>query len=99
MQPPCLMHTICDKPRIEVHSVIVSSSTPAWKRTLDIGCCMLAMPVLALCTLLMTIITKIVSPGPVFFRQERVGHLGQRFKIYKFRTMRVGADTAVHQAY
>jgi lipopolysaccharide/colanic/teichoic acid biosynthesis glycosyltransferase len=57
------------------------------------------MPVLALSTLVMMIVMKICSPGPVFFTQERVGHRGRRFKIYKFRTMYVGADTAVHQAY
>jgi lipopolysaccharide/colanic/teichoic acid biosynthesis glycosyltransferase len=66
---------------------------------IDIVCCLAAMPILALCTLLMTIITKFVSPGPIFFRQERIGHLGRRFKIYKFRTMVVGADTSVHQSY
>ena len=66
---------------------------------MDLACCLAALPVLALCTLLMTIVTKIVSPGPVFFRQERVGFMGRRFRIYKFRTMTVGADTAKHQSY
>jgi lipopolysaccharide/colanic/teichoic acid biosynthesis glycosyltransferase len=54
---------------------------------------------LALCTLIMIVATRCVSPGPIFFRQERIGHLGRRFKIYKFRTMRVDADTSVHQTY
>ena len=35
---------------------------------------------------------KIDSPGPVFFRQERVGRQGRPFRIHKFRTMRVGAE-------
>jgi len=35
---------------------------------------------------------KIESPGPVFFRQERVGRDGKIFAIHKFRTMRVGAE-------
>ena len=39
------------------------------------------------------------SPGPVFFRQERVGLKGRTFRIYKFRTMTVGADYGAHQAY
>jgi lipopolysaccharide/colanic/teichoic acid biosynthesis glycosyltransferase len=34
------------------------------------------------------------SPGPVFYRQERVGRHGVRFRIIKFRTMGVGADRA-----
>jgi exopolysaccharide biosynthesis polyprenyl glycosylphosphotransferase len=35
---------------------------------------------------------KATSPGPVFFRQDRVGYKGQVFRIFKFRTMVVGAD-------
>ncbi len=70
-----------------------------FKRILDVTVCLLAMPVLAVITLLIAIVMRIVSPGPVFFTQERVGHLGKRFKIYKFRTMTVAADTTVHQQY
>jgi len=72
---------------------------PAWKRAIDLVCCLLALPFLAILTLAMTILTKLVAPGPVFFRQERVGCNGRRFWIYKFRTMRVGADTSGHQDY
>lgn len=57
------------------------------------------MPILAFFTLLIAICMHFVSPGPVFFRQERVGYLGRRFRIYKFRTMSVAADTAIHQQY
>jgi lipopolysaccharide/colanic/teichoic acid biosynthesis glycosyltransferase len=99
MQSPYFMHTICDKPRLQNLSVKSSQSMPGWKRLIDISCCLLALPFLAVCTLLMTIMTKFVSPGPVFFRQERIGFLGRRFRIYKFRTMTVGADTSTHQAY
>lgn len=72
---------------------------PAWKRALDLAICLAVLPLLALCTLVMALVMKLVSPGPVFFRQERVGFLGRRFKIYKFRTMKVNADTTNHQAY
>jgi lipopolysaccharide/colanic/teichoic acid biosynthesis glycosyltransferase len=72
---------------------------PLWKRVFDLTLALLAMPVLGVFTLLMTIMMKICSPGPVFFTQERIGLKGRRFKIYKFRTMYVGADTQVHQAY
>jgi len=44
-------------------------------------------------------LVRIVSQGPVLFRQERVGYLGQRFMCFKFRTMYVNADTAVHQGH
>jgi lipopolysaccharide/colanic/teichoic acid biosynthesis glycosyltransferase len=75
------------------------TALPFWKRAIDLLCCAVAMPVLALSTLVMTVVTCCVSPGPVFFKQERIGHLGRRFKIYKFRTMKLGSDTAVHQTY
>ena len=70
---------------------------PAGNRGLDIFCCLLALPVLGLGVMLMTLVTRLIAPGPVFFRQERVGYRGRRFKIYKFRTMKVGADATVHQ--
>ncbi len=72
---------------------------PFWKRSLDITCALIAMPVLGICALIMAIVTKLVSPGPVLFKQERIGYQGRRFKIYKFRTMSASADTVVHQSY
>jgi exopolysaccharide production protein ExoY len=70
---------------------------PFWKRLIDLACCFAALPLLVLCTLVMTIITRLTAPGPVLFRQERVGYRGRRFKIYKFRSMYVNADTRRHQ--
>lgn len=72
---------------------------PAWKRSIDLVCCLAALPFLAVLTVVMTVLTKLVAPGPVFFRQERIGCSGKRFWIYKFRTMRVGSDTSGHQDY
>jgi len=72
---------------------------PGWKRNIDLIGCVAALPLLLLCTLVMWILSWLISPGPVFFCQERVGHRGKRFKIYKFRTMFTGADTRVHQAH
>jgi lipopolysaccharide/colanic/teichoic acid biosynthesis glycosyltransferase len=48
---------------------------------------------------LLTIWIKLVSPGPVFFVQERVGYRGSRFNILKFRSMKFGVETAVHEQY
>jgi len=77
----------------------VLNHLPIWKRSIDLVCCLLALPFLAVLTVVMTVLTKLVAPGPVFFRQERIGCSGKRFWIYKFRTMRVGADTNGHQDY
>lgn len=75
----------------------IPPSMPAWKRAVDIIFALLALPLLAVGTLLMTVVTSLVSPGPVFFLQQRVGRGGRLFSVFKFRTMRVGADTKVHQ--
>jgi lipopolysaccharide/colanic/teichoic acid biosynthesis glycosyltransferase len=76
-----------------------SQQLPKWKRTLDIICCVAALPMFVFCTLIVAIVTRLASPGPVFFRQERVGRRGRRFQIYKFRTMHVRADASPHQMY
>jgi len=72
---------------------------PAWKRAADLACAILALPLLALGALIMLLVTLLLSPGPVFFRQARIGHQGRRFSIYKFRTMRVDADPTVHKEH
>lgn len=74
------------------------------KRAFDVVASSLGLMVLAIPMAVIAILIKIDSPGPVFFRQERVGRGGRPFRIYKFRTMRdhagggsltVGADTRV----
>ena len=81
------------------HPDCAGTHLPRWKRSIDLVCCLLALPIFAILALIMTIVTKLVAPGPVLFRQERVGCMGRRFWIYKFRTMYVGADTNGHQNY
>jgi lipopolysaccharide/colanic/teichoic acid biosynthesis glycosyltransferase len=76
-----------------------ASPLPLWKRSTDLAFCLLALPGLAIATFLVAALMSITSPGPIFFRQERVGHMGRRFRLYKFRTMHVGVDTSKHQAY
>jgi lipopolysaccharide/colanic/teichoic acid biosynthesis glycosyltransferase len=72
---------------------------PLWKRSLDLGCVLVASPVLFPVMLLISVVIRIVSPGPALFRQERVGYRGRRFTIFKFRTMVVNADTRIHQGH
>jgi lipopolysaccharide/colanic/teichoic acid biosynthesis glycosyltransferase len=85
-------------------SMIQESENPALllpdhKRIFDVLLALLAMPILALITLFIAIVMRMVSPGPVFFKQIRVGKNGRQFRIFKFRTMKVAADTSVHHQY
>jgi lipopolysaccharide/colanic/teichoic acid biosynthesis glycosyltransferase len=66
---------------------------------MDITVCGCAVPVLALGTFFLAVLMSVCSPGPIFFRQERVGFMGRKFRLYKFRTMHVGADSSGHQAH
>ncbi|MBI5924648.1 MAG: sugar transferase [Aquabacterium sp.] len=76
------------------------------KRLFDWILSTLGLLMLAPVLLLIALAVKLDSPGPVFFRQERVGRYGKPFRIHKFRTMRhepagqglqitVGADSRI----
>lgn len=72
---------------------------PRWKRFLDLALATLGLPFLAAATFAVSLLHALVSPGPLFFRQSRIGHLGRTFTLYKFRTMRAGADEAAHRRH
>jgi lipopolysaccharide/colanic/teichoic acid biosynthesis glycosyltransferase len=57
------------------------------------------MPIWLTLMIIVAVWIKIVSPGPVIFRQERIGYRGRRFMILKFRSMKVNADTGSHERY
>jgi exopolysaccharide production protein ExoY len=75
------------------------SPIPGWKRALDLACCLAALPFFAIATLFVALLMLLTSPGPIFFRQERVGLNGRRFTLFKFRTMHSGADSTAHKAH
>jgi len=60
---------------------------------------LLVLPFLIPLALLVAVLIRSGSRGPVLFRQERVGYLGRRFRCFKFRTMFVDADTTTHQGH
>lgn len=62
------------------------------KRALDIAASLLILLILSPVMLLLAVAVKLDSPGPVFYRQTRVGRYNRDFKIYKFRTMVQNAD-------
>lgn len=62
------------------------------KRSIDFVGSLLGLIVLSPVFALVAIAIKLDSPGPVFFRQERVGYAGNVFRVFKFRTMTADAD-------
>ncbi len=62
------------------------------KRAFDIVVSSLVLVFAAPLMLLIALAVRISSPGPIFYRQERMGLDGQTFRMYKFRTMRVDAE-------
>ena len=63
-----------------------------WTRLGDIAISTIALAVLSPLFLIIAILIKLDSPGPVIFRQRRYGLDGQIIDVFKFRTMNLDAD-------
>jgi lipopolysaccharide/colanic/teichoic acid biosynthesis glycosyltransferase len=72
---------------------------PRWKRFLDLTCIWLTFPLWVTVMAFVSAWILLVSPGPLLFRQERVGYRRRRFMILKFRTMRINVETQTHEGY
>jgi lipopolysaccharide/colanic/teichoic acid biosynthesis glycosyltransferase len=70
-----------------------------FKRTLDILGSLLALFCFLPLFLLIAVLVKLSSPGPVLFRQQRLGQYGRLFTFLKFRTMYTNNDPAIHREY
>lgn len=72
---------------------------PSWKRPLDLLLLALSLPVTGPLMLLLALWIRLLSSGPVFFVQERIGRGGKRFACMKFRTMYHGCAASVHEQH
>ena len=72
-----------------------SGAKHAFKRLLDIAVAAAALVILSPLFLVLALIVKHDSPGPVLFRQERVGKAGKPFRMLKFRSMVTDAEAAL----
>jgi lipopolysaccharide/colanic/teichoic acid biosynthesis glycosyltransferase len=63
-----------------------------FKRLLDIVLSMIGIAALSWLMLVIAILVKLTSKGPIIFKQERLSRNGDTFKMYKFRSMVVGAE-------
>jgi exopolysaccharide biosynthesis polyprenyl glycosylphosphotransferase len=86
-------------PMIRLFREPLSDFARGTKRISDIIIASLTLALLSPFWLLIALLIKFDSKGPIFYAQERVGMDGRIFVVYKFRTMRVDADSEIHREY
>jgi Undecaprenyl-phosphate glucose phosphotransferase len=79
-------------PMVNLQSSGVLGINALAKRTFDFGLSLLLLALLAPLFLVLALLVKLTSPGPVLYRQERVGLDGKPFQMLKLRTMRLDAE-------
>ena len=97
--PKVDIHTVEALPLIGLPPVRLSPSSRLMKRTIDLVGALVLLLVTAPLFAFIAWRIKRDSPGPVFFRQERLGLNMRPFTVLKFRTMNTGTDDAVHRDY
>jgi exopolysaccharide biosynthesis polyprenyl glycosylphosphotransferase len=86
-------------PMIRLFREPLSDFARGTKRVSDIAIAALTLALLSPFWLLIALLIKFDSKGPVFYAQERVGMDGRIFVVYKFRTMRTNTDSEIHREY
>lgn len=79
-------------PVIGVRDVTISSGKRMFKRTVDVAISLIGLVLLLPVFLLVALLIRLDSSGPVFFRQIRMGKDGHLFTLFKFRSMHEGAE-------
>jgi exopolysaccharide biosynthesis polyprenyl glycosylphosphotransferase len=87
------MSNVIGAPLIEIYPDMMPFWQKILKRGMDVAFSAAALAILSPVMLYIILRVRLSSPGPVFFTQERIGHHGKPFTIYKFRSMYVGAET------
>lgn len=90
--PNINVHQAEGVPMIGLPPLRLSRSSLLLKRTLDVVGAALGLLIVSPLLLGIALAIKLGSPGPVFFRQVRMGQGGRTFRIFKFRTMQVDAE-------
>ncbi len=92
-----IMDGFCGLPTFGIRSLSLYGSNYALKRSFDM---VISIIILIICLplfLLLSILIRLDSPGPILFTQDRMGFLGNKFKLYKFRTMSADADRQIEK--
>jgi exopolysaccharide biosynthesis polyprenyl glycosylphosphotransferase len=82
---------------LSLRPVRLTGTQAVIKRAFDIVVAGIGLLLLSPVLAAIAVAVKLTSPGPVLFRQKRVGHRGRPFTMLKFRTMQVGADSMVEE--
>ena len=88
---------ICKVDHTEGVESMLTDCIPLWKRISDIIGATLAVILFLPAIVLTAVYIKLISPGPVLFKQTRIGCHGKPFTCYKFRTMRVSSSEKSHE--
>lgn len=86
-----------DDPNPTYAAGIRSGSSEFWKRAFDLTTSLVLLVILLPLLAVVSLLVRVTSPGPVFFRQVRAGQNGSTFVIWKFRTMRADAERVLEQ--
>ena len=87
---------VIERPRVTENR---RSNYKAFKRIIEILLCILSIPIVVPVGIIIALVIRLDSPGPILFLQDRVGKNGKIFKILKFRTMYHNIDDSSHRAY
>jgi lipopolysaccharide/colanic/teichoic acid biosynthesis glycosyltransferase len=71
----------------------------AFRRAVDVVAATVGITIVAPLLIVIGVLIKLSSPGPILFLQRRVGRNGEMFTMLKFRTMHMGADDQPHRSY
>jgi Undecaprenyl-phosphate glucose phosphotransferase len=80
-------------PIISINDVPLQGLNSVLKRLIDVAISAVALLLLTLPMGVIALLVRLTSPGPVFYRQERMGLDGKGFAVYKFRSMYSNAET------
>lgn len=76
-----------------------ANGLPVWKRVFDFALLLVTMPVWLPVAVVVGLAVRLGSPGPVLFKQDRVGYRGKIFTCFKFRTMKSDAKHDTHRIH
>lgn len=83
---------IGDLPVLKFHTVSLNESQLFAKRIIDVCGAMVGMVIFGIAALIVGPLILLETPGPMIFKQDRVGKNGRVFKVWKFRSMGVNAE-------